>query len=34
MMRRICQMLYKATSHIWREKYWSQFAQFTFTLQE
>ena len=21
-------------SHIWREKYWSQFAQFTFTLQE
>ena len=22
MMRRICQILYKATSHIWHEKYW------------
>ena len=34
MMRLICQRLYKATSHIWRENYWSQFTKFTFTLQE
>ena len=34
MMRLICQRLYKATSHIWRETYWSQVTQFTFTLEE
>ena len=34
MMRPICQRLYNATTHIWRENYWSQFTQYTFILQE
>ena len=34
MMRLICQRLYKATSHVLRETYWSQLTQLTFTLEE
>ena len=34
MMSFICQRLYNATTHIWRENNWSQFTQFTLILQE